>query len=406
MTPSVLVVGAGIASISLCTALRTAGHQGRITVVGAEPELPYDRPPLSKTFLTGTTSSEQLALRPPSWYEEQRITMLMGTPTTLLDPEARRVELADGTKLDADIVVLATGGTPRTLPVPDGPLRDAVRTLRTHRDAEALRARMTAGTRLLVIGAGLIGAETAASASQRGCRVTLVDPDPLPMARAVGPEAAAFLHAQHTDHGVRTITAGIKELTTSDGTAAVRAALTTGEVLEAELVLVGIGITANTDLAQAAGAAVDRGVLVTADMRSSLPGLLTIGDAARPLGPDGPRPRIEHWDNARRTGERAARTILALPEPPPRAPWFWTDRYGRHLEMAGHYDPEAEPTHRGNLAAGDGSILFLRDGHCVGAVSVDRPNDIKAAQRLIDRRIPVTAVQVADDRTPLRTLLA
>ncbi|MFI5534038.1 NAD(P)/FAD-dependent oxidoreductase [Kitasatospora sp. NPDC051853] len=401
MTSHVVVIGAGLAAVSLCGALRAEGHRGPITVVGDEPGLPYDRPPLSKGFLTGTVGDERLPLRPAAWYEQQRITLRTGTPVTHLDPRAGRVELADGTRLEADAVVLATGGTPRTLPAAVAPPHEAVRTLRTHADATALRARLVPGTRLLVVGAGLIGAESAACAAQLGCRVTLVDPAALPLAGAVGPHAATFLHAQHAAHGVTTVTAGLRALT-ADG-AGVRAVLTTGASVDADLVLVGIGIRPTTRLAEEAGAAVDHGVLVDAGMRSSLPGLFAVGDAARPLGPDGPLPRVEHWDNARTSGERAARAILGLPEPAPRAPWFWTDRYGHHLEMAGHYDPQAEPAFRGDLTAGDGSVLYLREGRCVGAVAVGRPNDVKAAQRLIDRQIPVDVHAV--ESGSLRSLL-
>jgi 3-phenylpropionate/trans-cinnamate dioxygenase ferredoxin reductase component len=181
--------------------------------------------------------------------------------------------------------------------------------------------------------------------------------------------------------------------------------LSTGEVIDVDQVLVGIGIRPDTTLAESAGLAVDNGILVDERQRTDSPRVYAVGDAARTLGPGGPLPRIEHWDNARRTAELAARAILGLAPPPPKAPWFWTDRYGTHLEMTGHYDPLAQEIIRGDLTGEDGgTVVYQRDGLCVGAVALDRPLDIRAIQRIIDRGRRPTAAQLADPAVELRDL--
>jgi len=389
----VLVVGAGLAAVSLCSALRDGGYAGRLTVVGEEPHAPYDRPPLSKEYLLGNREFSEIALRRPDWYSGQDVDLRLGVAALGLDAAARSVELADGSSLTADAIVLATGGRPRRLAVPGG---EAAAALRTRDDAEALRAAMVPGARVLVVGAGLIGGEVAASATSRGCRVTLVDPSPLPLERAIGPHAARALHGQHAAHGVNVVCGGVAVVEPD------RVSLTTGEAVPTDLLVAGIGITVNTELAAQAGLEVDDGVVVDAGMRTSAADVYAIGDIARVRGVPH---RSEHWDNAQRTGQAAARSILGLEPDRPRAPWFWTDRYGTHFEMTGSYDPEALAVPRGEIEAGGGAMFFLRDSRCVGALSLNRPLDVRAAQRMIDQNLEVEPDRLADERTDLRKLL-
>jgi 3-phenylpropionate/trans-cinnamate dioxygenase ferredoxin reductase subunit len=390
----VAIIGAGLAAVSLCAALRAGGYTGKLTVIGDEPCQPYDRPPLSKQFLAGERGIAEIALQPAEWYPAQGIDMRLGVAVAALDADAGRVELADGSALAADALVLATGGRARRLTAPGS---HAAVVLRTRADAEALRERLVPGTRVLIAGAGLIGAEVAATATRRGCHVTLVDPNPLPMEQALGPHAARALHAQHAAHGVTVIRGGVFAVEPGKVT------LSNGQSVPADLVMAGIGIVPNVELAQDAGLDVDNGVLVDAGMRTSAPRVYAIGDIAR-VG--GSSHRSEHWDNARRTADVAARSILGLPPEAPRAPWFWTDRYGTHLEMTGLYDASAEAVPRGDIEAGAGTVFYVREGRCVGAVSLDRPLDIRAAQRMIDRDVPVEAERLADGGTDLRKLLA
>jgi NADPH-dependent 2,4-dienoyl-CoA reductase/sulfur reductase-like enzyme len=391
----VLVIGAGLAAVSLCAALRTGGYTGRLTVVGDEPTHPYDRPPLSKQFLAGDLDVAEIALQQADWYREQGIDLRLGIPVVAFAPDTGRVELADGSALSADALVLATGGRARRLTVPGG---EAALVLRTRQDAEALRDRLTEGARVLIAGAGLIGAEVAATATARGCRVTLVDPHLLPMAQVLGPQAARALHAQHAAHGVTVIQGGISAIEPG------RVTFSNGDVVPADVVVAGIGIVPNIELAEDAGLDVDNGVLVDAGMRTSAPAVYAIGDIVRIAAAH----RSEHWDNARRTADAAARSLLGLEPEARRAPWFWTDRYGSHLEMAGLYDPDADAVPRGDIESGTGTVFCVRDGRCVGAVGLNRPLDIRAAQRLIDRDVPLDAAGVArlaDEGADLRRLV-
>lgn len=407
----VAVIGAGLAAVSLCAALRADGFTGRLTVIGDERCHPYDRPPLSKQFLAGERDAAEIALQSPEWYPQEGIDLRLGVPAAAFDASTRRVELADGTALTADVLVLATGGRARRLSVPGG---QRATVLRTRADAEALRDRLAPGVRVLIAGAGLIGAEVAATTAttHHGCQVTLVDPNPLPMEHVIGPHAARALHAQHASHGVTVIQGSVRAVEPGHVT------LSTGRTVPADVVVAGIGIVPDVELARNAGLDIDNGVLVDTEMRTSAPGVYAIGDIARVTGSpqtsgqssgqsSGHRSghRSEHWDNARRTAEAAARSILGLPTEPRRAPWFWTDRYGTHLEMTGLYDPDAQAVPRGDIEAGNGTVFYVRDARCVGAVSLDRPLDIRAAQRMIDRDIPVEVARLADEATDLRRLL-
>ncbi|MBB5868076.1 NADPH-dependent 2,4-dienoyl-CoA reductase/sulfur reductase-like enzyme [Allocatelliglobosispora scoriae] len=402
-TGHVVIVGAGLSGLSTAEALRAGAHPGPITLIGGEADLPYDRPPLSKEVLRGERQST--ALRMADWFAEQGITLLTGTTVAGIDPDSGTVDLP-GRRLTADMIVLATGGTPRRLPggvntLPTG--HPALHELRTVADCRRLTDALRPGTKLAVIGAGLIGAEAAASAVARGCHVDLIDPNELPLAAAIGPEAATLLHRRHAAHGVTTHQAGVEHIHAADNDT-VRIVLSTGDTIAADALLVGIGITADTALAEAAGLAVDNGILVDSRQRTSHPRVMAVGDASRRHGPDGPLPRVEHWDHALRSGQTAAATILDTPEQPPRAPWFWSDRYDIHLEMVGHLDPRAQSAIR--LHTDDElSIFYLRDGRCIGAVTVNQPLDARAAQRLIDQHIPVTADQLTDPAVSLRQLV-
>jgi NADPH-dependent 2,4-dienoyl-CoA reductase/sulfur reductase-like enzyme len=216
------------------------------------------------------------------------------------------------------------------------------------------------------------------------------------MEHAIGRPAARALHAQHAAHGVTVVRGGLFAIEQG------RVTISTGVTVAADVVVAGIGIVPNIELAEDAGLEVDNGVLVDAGMRTSAPNVYAVGDIARVTGTSH---RSEHWDNARKTGEAAARSILGLNPEPLSAPWFWTDRYGTHLEMAGFYDPQADAVPRGDIEAGDGTVFYVRDGRCVGAVSLDRPLDIRAAQRLIDRNVPVEPARLNDEGTDLRKLV-
>ncbi|QYX82574.1 NAD(P)/FAD-dependent oxidoreductase [Streptomyces akebiae] len=395
----IAVVGAGPAAVSTCDALRAQGYDGELVLYSAEHGLPYDRPPLSKDVLLGKARRADVLLRPERWYEEQRVQVREDARVGAIRPHSGGVELADGTIAEADRIVLATGGTPRPLPVPgDDP---AVRRLRTWDDAEGLRERLLPGARVIVVGAGLIGAETAAVAVALGCRVTLVDPVPVPLAAAVGGDIAGALHRRHTTEGIEVVTAGVQSVERSPQGLRVR--LTGhGGTLTADTLVVGIGIRPATEAAEAAGLRVDNGVVVHPGQRTSHPNVFAVGDVARP---DGHRVRHEHWEAAQRDGEAAALGILGRPVPDPGVPWFWSDRHGSRLEAVGTMADAGRHVLRGDPDSGSFTAFGLRGDRLVAAAAIDRARDIKAARRLIDRGVRLSATELTDERTDLRALL-
>ncbi|EKX61736.1 NAD(P)/FAD-dependent oxidoreductase [Streptomyces ipomoeae] len=398
----VALVGAGLAALSTCDALRAQGYDGELVLYSAERGLPYDRPPLSKDVLLGKARREDVLLRPEQWYEQQRVSLREGAPVQAIRPGEGGLELHDGSVVTADRIVLATGGTPRALPVPGGD-DPAVHLLRTWEDAERLRERLLPGAVVAVVGAGLIGAETAAVAHALGCRVTLVDPVPVPLTAVVGDDIAGALHHRHSAEGIDVITAGVERVERRPGGSGVLLHFNVdGGPLAADLVVVGIGIRPAVELAEAAGLSVDNGVVVGEGRHTSHPNVFAVGDVARR---EGHPVRHEHWEAAQRDGETAAYGLLGRPAPEFGAPWFWSDRHGARLEAVGTMADAERAVVRGTPEEGAFTVFGLRDGRLVAAAAIDRGRDIKAARRLVDRRVEVDPGQLADESTDLRALL-
>jgi NADPH-dependent 2,4-dienoyl-CoA reductase/sulfur reductase-like enzyme len=416
---SVVVVGGGIAGVSTVAELRKHGYVGDLTLLSADP-IPYDRPPLSKEYLAGRRDLGSIALQAPEWYAEQRIDLVADALAVALDPVAGTVELSDGRQFSADRIVLATGGNPlwpdvervvRELPdrPPVGSGQGAglsatrVHTLRSAEDADALRGVLHPGVRLLVAGAGLIGAEVASTARKLGCEVVLVDPVDPPIAAAVGVQVAAWLHSLHAVHGVETVTATVERLeSTSTGVVAHIAGEAEPRTFDA--VLLAVGMVPDTALAKAAGLDIDNGVVVDDDQVTSHPKVLAVGDCARRRG----HRRAEHWEAALHDGQRAAATILGIGASVRTAPWFWTDRNDLHVEAVGEMrspDAEHQTVVRGVLGEPPFSVFTLRGERVIGAVAVDDPNAVRAARRMIDRAVGVRASDLADPATDLRRLV-
>ncbi|WP_086731005.1 NAD(P)/FAD-dependent oxidoreductase [Streptomyces carpinensis] len=397
----IAVVGAGLAAVSTCDALRTQGYDGELVLFSAEEGLPYDRPPLSKDVLLGKARREDVLLRPADWYEQRGVELWPGAAVTAIHPEQGTVELAGGSAVGAERIVLATGGTPRALPVPGGD-DPSVHLLRTWEESERLRERLLPGARVVVVGAGLIGAETAAVAVALGCRVTLVDPVAVPLTAAVGPEIAEVLHRRHAEEGIEVVTGGVERIERAEGSEEVSVHISGRPVpLAADTVVVGIGIRPGTALAEAAGLTVDNGVVVDAAQRTSHPHVFAVGDVARQ---DGHR-RHEHWEAAQQDGEAAAAGLLGKPMPQRPAQWFWSDRHGSRLEAVGSMADAGRTVLRGVPGGGPCTVFGLRGDRLVAAAAIDRVRDIKAARRLIDRGVAVDAARLADETTDLRTLL-
>ncbi|MGW3287228.1 NAD(P)/FAD-dependent oxidoreductase [Streptomyces sp. NPDC001002] len=402
MTDRVVIVGGGVAGVSTAAALRAGGFDGDLTLVDAE-ELPYDRPPLSKEFLAGEKDVKQIALQPAQWYDDQRIRLVNRSVVMGLRRREGAVELMDGHLLPADRVVLATGGGAARPPIP-GIDSARIHVLRSAEDADRLRPCLVPGARLLVVGAGLIGAEVASTAVRSGCEVHLVDPVAVPLAAALGPQLADWLHALHTRHGITVEAAAVERFTErADGIEAWLSGAPAPRTFDA--VLLGVGMVPRVELAQATGLEVDRGIVVDERHVTSHPAVLAVGDSARTRRDGVLLARTEHWEAARHDGERAAAGLLGTPPPEATAPWFWTDRHGRHVEAVGHMEHAELTVVRGSFDDRSFSVFGLRDGHVVAAAGVDDPTAVRAARRMIDRRIPVEPARLADPTVNIRALL-
>lgn len=397
---AVAVVGGGIAGFSAVRELRRQGYTGALHLVDPAG-LPYDRPPLSKTFLAGTLDRSRLELAPQDWYREHGIS-LIADRAVKLDP-GNGLTLGSGARLPADAVLLATGARASRLPLAGMDL-PGVLTLRSADDALALQSLLQPGAHLVILGAGLVGAETASTARTLGAAVTLVDPAELPFERVAGADMARYLHGLHAEHG----TAYLRdraEAISGDGAGAVALTvhLAGGARLAATAVLVAAGSEPDTALAEEAGLEVADGVLVDECGRTSQPGVFAAGDSSRRRNPDGgPGRRFEHWDAARRTGEAAAAGILGV-EPAAEAPdWFWSDRYGVHVEVAGSLAGPGQTVLRGEPGPGFMAFRLDGDGALAGVAAVDGGTAVRAARKLIETGRRVDPALLRDPEADLR----
>ncbi|KAA1424331.1 NAD(P)/FAD-dependent oxidoreductase [Nocardioides antri] len=372
---NVVVVGGGLAGASAVEELRTLGYTGDITLIGAEPHLPYERPPLSKGVLLGAADPGSVFVHDHQWYDDQQVDVRLGSPVTELDLDRCHVGL-DGTTIAYDRLLLATGATPRRLPFPHP--GEPVVHLRTLADALYLRPRLTG--HVLIVGAGWIGLEVAAAARQVGATVTVVETAPIPLLGVLGPEIAPLFAELHREHGV--------DLRLGTGVTAIdrgRAELADGSAVDADLVVVGIGAVPDTGLAAAAGLAGDNGVLVDARLRTIDPHVYAAGDVADHDHPLLGRLRVEHWDNAIEQGKHAARTMLGDDAPYVRMPSFFTDQYDLGMEYVGHVGAEGadEVVIRGDVEARVVTALWLRAGRVVAGMHVNDWDAIDPIRRLV-----------------------
>jgi 3-phenylpropionate/trans-cinnamate dioxygenase ferredoxin reductase subunit len=392
-----VIVGAGMTAASAAEALRQAEFDGRILIVGREPHLPYERPPLSKEYLRGEQGVDDLPVRGEDWYAEQEVEVRIGTEVTALDPDGPSVELADGERIDADAVLLATGGMPRRMP---GPSSDRVLYLRTIEDCDRIRELLVSG-RLVVVGAGFIGAEVAASARARGVEVTVLERNGVPLNRALGEEIGQLYGAIHRDHGVDLRTGAMVE-SIEETAGGVVVGLGEGEFIEADAVLVGVGIGPNTELAEAAGLDVDNGVLVDERCMTSADGVFAAGDMASHLHPLFGRLRVEHFDNAIKMGAAAARSMLGSEEAFDDPHWFWSDQYDVNLQYAGFAKQWDDVVIRGSTEDREFVAFYMHEGILLAALGMNRGRDVRRAMKIIGSH-PDPA-RLRDEETDLRTL--
>jgi 3-phenylpropionate/trans-cinnamate dioxygenase ferredoxin reductase component len=398
-----VIVGASLAGAKAAGELRERGFDGRIVLIGSEPERPYERPPLSKDYLRGESEREKARVHESGFYEDHQIELVTGTTVTAVDPSAGRVILDGGRELAFDRLLLTTGAEPRRLQVPGGEL-DGVYYLRTLADCEALRTRLDAGGHVAVVGAGWIGSEVAASARQRGLEVTVIDPLELPNERIFGREIGEFYRDVHAGHGIELLLGEGVEAFEGD-TVVRRVRTASSKTVECDFVVVGVGVVPRVDLARAAGLEIDNGVVVDEHLRSSAPNVFAAGDVANAWHPFyGRRIRVEHWANALNQGPAAARAMLDEEVSYDRIPYFFSDQYEVGMEYSGYASESSEVVFRGDPAGGEFIAFWLGDGRVDAAMNVNVWDVTDPLQNLIRSRKQVDRARLADPDTPLDEL--
>jgi 3-phenylpropionate/trans-cinnamate dioxygenase ferredoxin reductase subunit len=401
--PPFVIVGASLAGAKAAETLRAEGFDGRVVLVGAESERPYERPPLSKDYLRGEAGREKLYVHDPSLYAAQDIELRLGKTAVSLDASAHEVTLDDGERLAYDRLLLATGAEPRVLAIPGADL-DGVLYLRTVEDSDELRRRLDRGGAVVVVGAGWIGAEVAASARQRGLDVTVLDPAAVPLERALGRDVGAIYRDIHTDHGVRMLMGTGVEAFEGD-TKVERVRTSDGQTLDCGFVVVGVGVAPRTGLAVRAGLAVDDGILVDEHLQTSSPDVFAAGDVARAHHPlYRQRIRVEHWANALHQGPVAARSMLGRAAVYDRVPYFFSDQYDVGMEYAGFAATWDRVVVRGDPASREFIVFWLAADRVVAGMNVNVWEVTEPIQGLIRDRVPVDDRRLADPDVRLEDL--
>ncbi len=398
-----VLVGGGLASGTAITTLREAGFDGRIVLYGAEPHLPYERPPLSKGYLMGKSELAEAFVRPPEWYDENEVDLRLGTTVTSVDVAAHEVVAGD-TRERYDKLVLATGATPRRLPMADDS-GAPVAYLRNIEDSDRLRSALRRGVRIAVVGGGWIGLEVAAAAREAGCEVTVIETLELPLLRVLGPEVARVFADLHQGHGVDLRVNSQVSSIARDGERAV-VHLGDGSTVEADLLVVGVGVTPDTGLAEAAGLRIENGVVVDEHLRTSAPDVYAAGDVASAFHPGlGRHLRVEHWDNAIGHGELVARNLLGQEVSLDRQPYFFTDQYDLGMEYVGDVGPDGydDVVLRGDPAGGTFTAFWVRGGRVLAGMHANDWDAIEPIRRVVAAGT-VDLAALRDDTRDLATV--
>jgi 3-phenylpropionate/trans-cinnamate dioxygenase ferredoxin reductase component len=397
-----VIVGAGMAGGKAAETLREEGFDGRVVLIGAEPERPYERPPLSKDYLRGESERAGVYLQDdPSWYEQHEVQLRTSASVESLDVGERAVLLEGGEHIDYDALLLATGAEPKRLAVPGADL-EGVHVLRTLDDCDALRGVLDRGGRLVVVGAGWIGCEVAASARQRGMEVAVIEPQSVPLERVLGSELGAFYRDVHLDHGVvLRLGTGVEAIEGAGRVERVRAS--DGTMLEADAVLIGVGVAPRTALAEGV-LDVDDGILVDAGLSTSVEGVFAAGDVANHDHPLLGRLRVEHWANALEQGPAAARAMLGQEVSYDRVPYFFSDQYDVGMEYAGHSRPDDEVVFRGDPTTREFIAFWLRDGRVAAGMNVNVWDVNEHIQALVRSGMSVDVARLTDPDVALEDI--
>jgi 3-phenylpropionate/trans-cinnamate dioxygenase ferredoxin reductase component len=405
----ILIVGAGQAGAQAAISLRQGGHAGAITIAGEEPDLPYERPPLSKDYLAGSRDAARLLLRPAAFWAERAITIETATRITAIDAGGRTATAADGRVFGWETLIWAAGGHARPLPAPGADL-PGVHAIGSRADVDALRGDMAAARAVLIIGGGYVGLESAAVLAGAGKAVTVCEAQPRLLARVAGAAVGDYYAAVHRGHGVDIrLATGVSALHAGADGRVAAATLSTGETLPADLVIVGIGLLPATAALAAAGAATADGITVDGHGRSTLPGIYAIGDCANapcrfhPVG----RCRIESVANAVESARAAAGHIIAGDRAPVQdaVPWFWSNQYDLRLQTVGLSAGHDATVVRGDPAGGTWSLIYLRSGAVVALDCINAPRDYVQGKALVDHGAIVPEALLADATQPLKTLM-
>ena len=401
---TVVIAGAGLAGAKAAQTLREEGFDGRVVLLGAERERPYDRPPLSKEYLREETGRDKLYVHHESFYDEQAIELRTSSPVESIAATESAVVIAGGERVRYDRLLLATGARPRRLALPGADLH-GIHELRTLADSEALAARLHAGGRVVVVGAGWIGCEVAASAGQKGVDVTVIEPLALPLQRALGPELGAFYRDLHADHGVEMLLD--RGISAFEGEGHVSAVLTDdGRRVACDFAVVGVGVAPRVEIAARAGIKTDDGVLVDEFLQTSMHGVFAAGDIARAHHPLLDRSiRVEHWANALNQGPAAARNMLGASSTYERLPYFFSDQYDVGMEYTGHAVDWDDVVIRGDVSAREFVAFWLRDGRVLAGMNVNVWDVTGDIQALIRGHEPVDRRRLADPAVALGDLL-
>jgi 3-phenylpropionate/trans-cinnamate dioxygenase ferredoxin reductase subunit len=407
----VVLVGGGHAAAAFVNSVRRAGFEGPLVLVSEEPALPYHRPPLSKKYLADAVPLEQILIRPAAWYEEQRVALRLGTRVQHIDRAARCVELSDSTTLAYGTLVLTTGARPRRLPAAIGGDLPGVLVMRSLADADAMAPHLVAGQRLVVIGGGYIGLEAAAVAATKGMKVTLLEAAPRILQRVAAPATADFFRSLHRARGVEVCEGVAPRRLLAQGAEGVGGAhvcgveLDDGRVVEADAVLVGIGVDPDVELARAAGLAIDNGIAVDEFCRTSDPHILAAGDCCS-FPYRGGRLRLESVQNANDQAAVAAHTVAGKPAAYAALPWFWSDQYDTKLQIAGLNQGYDEAVSRPGKTERSLSVWYFRGE---SLIAVDAINDAAAfvvAKKLLERGASVPKASVRDPASEFKSWLA
>lgn len=407
-TEHIVIAGGGLAGATAAKTLRSEGFEGRITVVCAEDEQPYLRPPLSKEFLLGNAGEDAVPVLSAGWYQENDVELLLGEAAIAADPATHTVQLDSGTQLEFSRLLIATGAQPRHIPLPGSDLA-GVTTFRTFNDSRKLKEGLSVGGRKVVmVGSGWIGMELAAAASSYGNAVTLLGLEDVPLSLAIGPELGGFFRSLHEKHGVQfRLPASAAEITGTDGKA--RAVVTnSGEVLPADLVVVAVGVVPDTALAEAIGLDIRNGIVVDSSLRTSSPDVFAAGDVANALHPfTGEHHRSEHWSNALNGGKVAAKAMLGQDAMLDAVPYFYTDQFDVSMEYWGYPTLAAgsAPVIRGSMEENSFIAFWLRDNAVVAGMSVNQRQVQKHIKALIAGRVRVDTDRLVDPSVPLDQLL-